>query len=286
MKAIKTILLVITLAAVTFSCSKDSIENPKQSLDASAYYEQLNVSYGSHSDQKFDLYLPKNRSKSTNVMILVHGGGWSGGDKIDMDAFKDVIQLELPNLAIVNLNYRLANANNNPYPMQIDDLTSVINVLKEKQDYYVISDNYGFIGGSAGAHLALLWSYAFDTGHNVKMVCSIVGPTNFTDPAYLNNTDPEIQAFLDLYRKDVNLDFLKEVSPYHRVTASAPPTILFYGGKDPLVPISQGTDMRARLQELGVTNQFTLYENSGHGWAGLELLDTWAKLKTFAQTHL
>jgi acetyl esterase/lipase len=131
MKAIKLILLSVLLVLITSSCSKENTDTPNEGLNTSEYYEQLNVSYGSDSDQKFDLYLPKNRSTATKVMILVHGGGWSAGDKEDMNAFKDIIRLDLPNLAIVNLNYRLADANNKPYPMQIEDLTSVIKPSKK-----------------------------------------------------------------------------------------------------------------------------------------------------------
>ena len=72
----------------------------------------------------------------------------------------------------------------------------------------------------------------------------------------------------------------------HRVTASAPPTILFYGGQDPLIPTTQGTALRDELTTLGVTHEFTLYPNAGHGWVGTDLLDTVVKLKAFTQTHL
>ncbi|MFT5216288.1 MAG: hypothetical protein ACI83H_001409 [Glaciecola sp.] len=44
--------------------------------------------------------------------------------------------------------------------------------------------------------------------------------------------------------------------------------------------------MRDKLQMLGITNQFTLYPNAGHGWILLDLLDTGIKLKAFTQTHL
>ena len=286
MKALKFILLCLFVISA-ISCSKNNnsgTQNP--TLDASQYYEELNISYGENNNQKFDMYLPANRSNSTKVLILIHGGGWSGGDKVEMNGFKDIIRQDLPNMAIVNLNYRLADENHNPYPMQIDDITSVVNYLKSIDNDYVFSDDYGFIGISAGAHLSLLWSYAFDTGTNSKMVCSIVGPTNFTDPAYLNNTDPSIQALMDLYGVNASNGFLEEVSPYHRLTASAPPTILFYGGQDPLVPTSQGLDMKDKLNELGVTNEFTLYPNGGHGWVGVELLDTRLKLKLFIQDYL
>ncbi len=269
------------------SCSES--DNPIQdsnTLNPLEYYEELNISYGMDDDQKLDLYLPANRNNNTKVLILVHGGGWTSGDKADMNAFRDIIRQDLPNMAIVNINYRLADANNNPYPMQIDDITSIVNYLKTIDDDYVFSDDYGFIGVSAGAHLSLLWSYAFDAENNAKMVGSIVGPTNFTDPAYLENSNPNVQALMELYGMDASTEFLEEVSPYHRATASSPPTILFYGGQDPLIPTTQGTDMRDKLNQLGVVNQFTLYPNAGHGWGGQELLDTWTKLKLFTQIHL
>ena len=286
MKDIKLLLLIIVVASISLSCTKENTDTPAETLNPSEYYQELDIVYGSDNDQKFDLYLPKNRSTSTKVMVLIHGGGWSEGDKADMNGFIDIMSKDLSDLAIVNINYRLAGDGQNPYPMQIDDITTIINHLKENKDYYVISDKFGFVGVSAGGHLALLWSYAFDTGNNVNLVCSIVGPTNFTDATYLNTTDVSLSSLLDLFGVEASTQFLEEVSPYHRVTADAPPTILFYGGKDPLVPTSQGTDLTERLKELGVTHEFTLYENAGHGWLGLELLDTWSKLKIFTQAHL
>ena len=284
MKALKVFFLNLIIAISVLSCSNDNSEViTEQSLE---YFEELNVSYGTDSDQKFDIYLPANRTLNTKVMILVHGGGWSSGDKNDMNGFVDLIFQNFENIAVVNINYRLADENNSPYPMQTDDITTIINHLKDNQNDYVIDDKFGFIGTSAGAHLSMLWSYALDANNNINMVCSIVGPTNFTDPAYLNNTNPDLQELIDLYGMDATIEFLEEVSPFHRVTASAPPTILFYGGQDPLVPTTQGTAMRDKLIELGVTHEFTLYENEGHGWRGINALDTWIKLMAFTETYL
>ncbi|MBP0902566.1 alpha/beta hydrolase fold domain-containing protein [Mariniflexile gromovii] len=286
MKYLNLFFFCFVLSISFFNCENETINNSNNDLNPSKTYQELNISYGNDTDQIFDLYLPANRTANTKTLILVHGGGWSSGDKVDMDPIKDLIRQDLPNLAIVNINYRLADANNNPYPMQIDDITTIINYLKTNKIKYTISDNFGFIGTSAGGHLALLWSYAFDTQNNIDMVCSIVGPTNLTDPLYLNNTNAELQAMLDLYGVNAEISFLEEVSPLHRVTATAPPTILFYGAQDPLIPTTQGTNLRDKLENLNVTHQFTLYPYGGHGWIGLDLLDTWIKLKAFTQTHL
>ncbi len=288
MKPLKFIFLNILLVLTIYNCENEAIDTEVDSniINPTKNHTALDISYGDDVNQKFDLYLPANRTTTTKIMVLVHGGGWSAGDKKDMNPIRDLVLLDFPNLAIVNLNYRLADENKQPYPMQIEDITSVIKHLKDNKTKYTISDNLGFIGTSAGAHLSLLWSYAFDTGKNVNMVCSIVGPTNFTDPAYLNNTNLALQEILDLYGVNQATDFLEERSPLHQATASSPPTILFYGGMDPLIPTTQGTDMRDKLQSLGVTHEFTLYENEGHGWTGLNLLDTWVKLKAFIEIQL
>ncbi len=282
-KLVYTILITISFVCL-YSCSKNEepkIEKPALLLE---FKTITDISYGSDSKQTYDIYLPKERTLATKVIVLVHGGGWTSGDKNDMNAFKDFILRDLPNIAVVNMNYTLANDNVPVHPTQVNDITSVIDHLKDNRNEYQISDDIGFIGVSAGGHLALLWSYAFDLDNKVKMVCSIVGPTNLRDEAYLNSTNPEIQDLLSLYGED--LSFLKEISPLFQVTATAPPTILFYGGQDPLVSISQSSDLSDKLEVLGVIHEFTLYENEGHGWVGVSLFDTSVKLKAFIEVHL
>jgi acetyl esterase/lipase len=287
MKHLKLAFILLLSISTLISCSSDSSDDTiPEVLNPLESYSQLNIEYGSDSDQVFDLYLPANRTSSTKTLILVHGGGWSDGDKADMNDFKDFIVDQMPSYAVVNINYRLADANNQAYPMQIDDITSVVDFLEDNEAYYTISEDIGFVGVSAGAHLSLLWSYGFDTNSQTEMVCSVVGPTNFTDPAYLDNTDPLLQLLLVNLGIDTSIPYLEEISPYHRVTASAPPTIMFYGGNDPLIPTSQGTAMRDKLEELNVIHEFTLYPDEGHGWVGLNLLDTTIKLKAFIETHL
>lgn len=284
MNYVKFTLLLIFIATSVQSCSKSETDTlNEKNLE---YLEILNISYGTDFEQTFDLNLPANRTTDTKVMILVHGGAWTSGDKDDMNAIKTLMLEDFPDIAIVNINYRLAGPNNPPFPMQINDITTVVDFLKANQDTYVISDDIGFIGVSAGAQLSLLWSYAHDDANAVKMVASIVAPTNFTDPAYLESNNPILLGLLNSFGIDTSEDFLKSVSPYHRATTSAPPTILFNGGNDPLIPTSQGIDMDAKLDELGVTHNFTLYQNEGHGWEGEALLDTWISLKSFMQVHL
>ncbi len=289
MKVLKLLFYTALIVFLNIQCSNnDDNDNDSATnlFDTNIVYKKDNISYGSHQRQKLDLYLPANRNSATKTLILVHGGGWTSGDKKDMDAIKQLITNELNGIAVASINYRLADENNKPYPMQLEDISQAVAFLKENKSQYSISEDIGFIGISAGAHLSLLWSYAFDTNKNVNMVCSIVGPTNFTDPAYTNNTNAQAQELIDLFAIDSTTDFLEKASPFHQATSTSPPTILFYGGKDPLIPTTQGTDLQEKLESLNVTHGFTLYPEVGHGWEGVEFLDTWTKLKLFIDAHL
>jgi acetyl esterase/lipase len=242
---------------------------------------KLNVSYGANNQQVFDLYLPANRTEAkTKTLILVHGGGWIEGDKANMNYIVDIIKQNLPEYAIANINYRLATAGNYAFPKQIDDVNAAFLALKNGA--YGISDNFGFIGVSAGAHLSMLYSYSNNQNNSIKMVASIVGPTNFTDPNYTNNP-AWISKYFDLTGVNYvgNEIYYQQLSPLFRATTSAPQTILLYGTTDSLIPITQGQDLHTKLNQLGVYNEFNLY-TGGHGdWAPIDQLDAYTKLVNF-----
>ncbi len=278
---------VFTILIFSFVCSNT---NDTDALLVSKT-EILDISYGTSDKQKYDIYLPEGRNSSTTkTLLLIHGGGWIGGDKNDMNSYVTYLQTNLPDYAIVNINYRLASIGNSPFPMQLDDIKSVFSQLKQMEEEYQISNNFGLIGISAGAHLSLLYSYTHDD--DIKMVCSIVGPTNFTDTSYTQATDPVFMGLFSSLQQitgvnyEDDIEYYKSISPYHRIQSFSPPTLLFYGGQDPLIPTSQGIEMQQKLENLGIANEFTLYPNEGHVWEGENLFDTATKLVFFIETHL
>lgn len=283
MKDFRYLIITFLTIALLGSCTSDD-DVPKETHGQLAYKALLNVSYGNDADQVYDIYLPENRTTSTKIIILIHGGGWHAGDKVDMTGFRDFLRAQLPNVAVVNINYRLADENNAPHPMQINDITSVVNDLEARQAEYQIGQELGFFGISAGAHLSLFWSYAYDSENKVNMVGSMVGATNLADDAYINNESQVVRDLIFQYGQDIEV--LKSVSPLYHVKTTSPPTLLFFGGNDPLVPNSQGIDIAAKLTELNVVHEYTVYENEGHGWVGESIVDTAVKLQAFIEEHL
>lgn len=271
---------------INLSCSKN--DGSTDSFDNSKEETRLGMVYGTTTQQVFDLYLPANRSTlTTKTLILVHGGSWVGGDKNDMNYLVNILKQNLPTYAIANINYRLATTGNPAFPMQINDIQLLISTLKANRFNFGISEQFGLIGVSAGGQLSMLYSYGFNGSNDVKMVCSIVGPTDFTDSNYVNNPIM-VDSFAGVTGVNYNENptFYQQISPLHRATSTSPPTLLLYGNQDPLVPTSQGVNMNAKLNELGVYNEFTLY-NGGHGdWAIPDQLDAYGKLVTFIQNKL
>lgn len=285
MKTLKKINFLFLFLALYLGCSKDDTEEQTTTTEPEVVdaYEALNVSYGSDENQVFDIYLPENRTNTTKILILIHGGSWVSGDKSDMNTIKTFVSALHPDVGIINMNYTLAGVNNPPIPLQTDDISAVVDYISTNKSSLIVSDDIGFIGVSAGAHLSLLWSYAYDDNDQVDMVCSIVGPANFTDPAYYDNLiyQPIYQLF-----GNPSIEFLESASPYHRATTTSPPTLLFYGGMDPLVPTSQGVDMDTQLTSLGVTHEFHFYPEEGHGWEGDNLTDTASKISTYIEAYI
>ena len=163
--------------------------------------------------------------------------------------------------------------------MQTDDIASVI--AKLKKDNYKLSNNIGLVGISAGGHLSMLYGYGFNASRSIKMVASIVGPTNFTDDNYLTNGENALfRPILGGTYNDIP-EVYKQNSPLLRATAKAPPTLLLYGNTDLLVPTSQGQDMTNKLTQLGVYNEFKFY-NGGHlTWSLQDFNDAETRLINF-----
>ncbi len=267
---------------LTLGCNQSTESSSNKNLPAE---DKLNVAYGSDIQQKMDVYLPAGRDSDTKTIILLHGGGWSGGSKSDLAYFVPMLKKQFPNYAIVNMNYRLGTSSSPGFPKQIQDIEKAIAYLQDAN--YDISKEYAFIGASAGAHLGMLYAYRHDPQREVKAVVSIVGPADFSDPAY--TTNPWFQFGLSSLIGYVNVqknpEVYLEVSPATHVSAQSPPTAMFYGGQDQLIPSSQGPRLKSKLDEFNVYNELHFYPGGGHGnWNSKINADFQEKLISFLKS--
>jgi acetyl esterase/lipase len=276
---------LICLLIVFISACKKNNPDPETNYDANQTYDLQNISYGTDGQQKMDIYLPANRnSSSTKVFVLIHGGGWGAGDKTDFTSMLNSLKAYYPTHAIININYRLATESSPAYTKQITDIQAALDEISLPK--YNVSSQFFLFGNSAGGHLSLLYSYGFDPNHHVKGICNTVGPADFTDPNYLNNPLFAPSYGILISGSTQNSALIEEVSPARRVTASAPPTLSFYGELDPLVPATQMDRLHNALDSVGVYNEKTMYLGAGHGdWNSTQANDYVAKIVLFVNSY-
>ncbi len=268
--------LLLLLVAVLWSCAPEA--DQPQPVAAAQY---LNVAYGDDPEQTYDVYLPAQRSAATKIVFLVHGGGWISGSKEDMIYLVQFMKLQFPQYAIVNLNYRLATTTSPAYPKQINDVAAAV---AHAGSHYGLSKDYGFIGTSAGGHLSMLYAYKMDPAQRVKMVCNVVGPSDFNDPSYLGT--PVQSEYLPYIGSELTPAYLSEISPITYVNAQSAPTIQFMGNTDPLVPATQGQRLEDKLDSFGVANEFNIYQASHGDFNVADSQDIFGRLSTFLTAHL
>lgn len=102
-----------------------------------------------------DVYRPKEKEGALPLIVSVHGGGWVYGDK-ELYRFY-CMSLAQGGFAVVNFTYRLAPEHK--FPAQMEDINRVMEwVFGNGQQYGFDMDHIFFVGDSAGAHLAGLYT--------------------------------------------------------------------------------------------------------------------------------
>src|ERR1700757_2948651 len=152
---------------------------------------ESDVVYGKAGGQRLllDIYRPAGPKKVLPAIVLVHGGGWSGGDKRD---FRDLaMSLSQSGYACFSINYRLVTKAGNKYPAQLDDVQRAVRWIRANASKYGVDPNHiGALGASGGGHLVSLLG-TMDTRNNsdpalaqyssrVTCVVDMFGPVDLT----------------------------------------------------------------------------------------------------------
>lgn len=243
------------------------------------------VAYGEAGGQKLllDIYRPAADGKNRPAVILVHGGGWAGGDKKD---FADLGKgLASQGYVAFSINYRLATANSNKYPAQLDDTQRAVRWMHANADKYGIDPKrFGALGASAGGHLVAFLGTR-DTRDNsdkdlaqyssrVQCVVDMFGPSDFTAQGPLS---PEAMGILVNFigkTPQEAPDVYRDASPITFVDKTSAPFLIFHGTADPLVPIAQSQLLYDALRKAGVEATFVKFEGEGHGFQKKASIDT------------
>jgi acetyl esterase/lipase len=268
----KYLFMLCGLLCLNFSTNAQEAA-PKQVQFPAGFTSQLDVVYTRVNDWegKMDLYLPPATKGLTPIVINIHGGGWNKGTKESQGGFSGFFKR---GYAVANIEYRLTGAATAPAAVQ-DTRCALIYLIKNAAKLNIDVNKIVIMGGSAGGHLALMGGYMennhlFDTNcsgtENIKVAAVIdkYGITDVWDWGYgVHKTSKSASSWLGDKAKDQ--DFAKSVSPLFQAKKTSPPTFIVHGDADPTVPYEQSVALKAKLDQLGVKNEFITVKGGLHG---------------------
>lgn len=233
-------------------------------LSASAQKNIEKIKYGDQPQQLFDLFLPENYDTATPVVVFVHGGAWTLGDRFYTDSHAR--KLRDRGFVVANIEYRYVSEKLHWADLESDIKAAVEQLKKQAADVGFRQDKYHFVGISAGAHLSLM--HAYTNPVEVASVTSICGPTNFENSKWLEDAaKTDILKPVELlagekYDAAGDTDAFRRISPVSHIANV--PTLLIHGDKDPLVPISQSQDLEERLKHKNIKTRLIIVKGAGH----------------------
>ncbi|WP_246255557.1 alpha/beta hydrolase [Cyclobacterium plantarum] len=210
---------------------------------------------------QLDIFRKKGLKEPAPTLIFVHGGAWKKGKRQDYLPY--LIDYAEKGYVTATLSYRLSGVAK--FPAAAQDVNCGIKWIKQHAAEYVIDpDRLALIGGSAGGHLSLLLGYGGEeplfnqdciqgVDSAVKVIVDFYGPVDLTT-TYAISTE-QVQSFMGTsYEQDSEMYRL--ASPSTFISPDDPPTLIFQGTIDSLVPVSQSDSLQRWLQQAGVPNEY------------------------------
>ncbi|MFT6809269.1 MAG: acetyl esterase [Saprospiraceae bacterium] len=213
------------------------------------------------------------------AMIFYFGGGWNGGSISQFRPHAEYFSSR--GLICVLADYRVKSRQGATPFQSLKDANSAIRYLRIHADRLHI-DQYRIIGsgGSAGGHLAAATAMTngfLESGEDV---------TVSTKPNALVLFNPVIDNGPGGYGYDRIGPAYKEFSPLHNIQEGTPPTIIFCGTDDKLIPVATLDYYKTVMEKVGSRCDLHLYPNQTHGFFNYAKRDNYNKTVIAADNFL
>jgi acetyl esterase/lipase len=245
-----------------------------------------NVRYGTHERHVLDFWKAESASP-TPLVLVIHGGGWSGGEKERVDRFVDLPALLREGISVAAINYRfikMAEAEGIEPPVRapLHDAARALQTIRSRAgEWNLDKTRVGAAGGSAGACSSLWLAFHDDLAdpdsndpvarESSRLHCAAVtGAQTTLDPRQMKEWTPNSRygghafglanfaQFLEA--RDRIQPWIAEYSPYALVSRDDPPVYLIYKAppalgqeeRDPTHTANFGAKLQEQCRALGV----------------------------------
>ena len=219
-----------------------------------------------------DAFVPEG-SGPFSTCILVHGGGFTKGDK---HSFITPLFEPLAKAGFTwfTINYRLAPQHR--WPACAEDVASAIRWVKAHATEYKVDVNrIAIIGESAGGHLVSWLGVTGEGDTRVAAVVPFYAPQDLVAHVKRRN---ELRGLGDLIgsheMSEANFAKLAAMSPITQVKPGLPPFPQIHGDADTTVAHKQSVLIEKAMKAAGSRCETITIPGGGHGMGG------WAKLNS------
>lgn len=193
------------------------------------------------------------------AIVFFFGGGWVNGSPSQF--YPHCHYLSTRGMVAIGAEYRIKSKHDTTPFACVRDGKSAVRFIRAHAEALGIDPNrIAAGGGSAGGHVAAACGTldAFDEPDEDLTVSSKPNALVLFNPVYDNGPDG--------YGHDRVKERWREFSPLHNIDSTTPPTIVFLGTKDKLIPVSTAKAYCEAMKKAGVRCDLHLYEGQPHGF--------------------
>jgi len=205
------------------------------------------------------------RAKPSSAIVFFFGGGWTHGEPNQF--FPQCRYFASRGMVAVSAEYRVKSRNGTGPVECVKDGKSTIRWVRAHAGKLGIDPNkIAAGGGSAGGHVAACTALieGFDEKNEDASVSSAPNALVLFNPA-LNLDGPRVKAHLLKTFPQFDGDITR-ISPSQHVRPNLPPTIIFHGTNDRIVPIENVGRFCVSMKKAGNKCKLVAFKGKGHGF--------------------
>lgn len=252
---------------------------------SSSIFSQKKITYKQVDSIALSMYMyaPEkiNTSKKHPAIVFFFGGGWNEGNVTQFEPHAKYFSKR--GLVCFLVDYRVTKRHQSTPFESLKDAKTAMRFIRENAiNYHVDSTKIIAAGGSAGGQLAA--------------ATALIDAYNETSDKELISCKPNVLVLfnpvIDNGPGGVGFDRVQEdyknFSPIHNIKKNTPPTIIFLGTKDALIPVETIKKYQQLMKKVGSLCEVHLYEGKTHGFFNYnkfdDYKDTLLKADAFLQT--
>lgn len=223
--------------------------------------ETREITYKNHDGYSLTLAIDMAASDTpTPVVFYLHGGGWERGNNGSLRVQSQYMAKQ-HGVTGVRVSYTLAPQPDATVQVSIQDVKDAVQYIRDHaKELNIDPSRMGFVGTSAGAHLAAV---AAMTTPEAKAFVGYSGIYNLETAAITSRAkkEPRVTYFCG---KDPKV--LRDASPMNLIPKKRQPAaLLFCGTADTTVEYAQSEQFAKALRNKGAKNvELKIYENYDH----------------------